>query len=67
MTPTAACARPTTCAPTQGPAGSTDIGFTIPAGTAPGAWFLVMRIDATDVEVEPTEGNNGWVKAITVE
>ena len=46
--------------------GSTDVGFTIPANTVPGAWYLVMKIDATDVEPESTEKNNAWSAAITV-
>ena len=46
--------------------GSADVGFTIPANTAAGAWFLVLKIDATDVEPESAENNNAWSAAITV-
>jgi hypothetical protein len=47
-------------------AGSTTVGFTIPAGTAPGAYWLVLKIDSANVEPESVEANNAWSAAITV-
>ncbi len=44
----------------------TPVGFTIPATTASGSYFLVFKIDATETHVEASEGNNVWSYAITV-
>jgi subtilase family serine protease len=45
-------------------AGSTSV--TIPAGTAPGAYYILAQADATAAVAETTETNNVTGKAITI-
>jgi subtilase family serine protease len=39
---------------------------TIPAGTAPGAYFIIGRADGDDAIVEYNENNNTRARAITI-
>ena len=40
--------------------------ITIPAGTAPGPWFVIARTDAGDAVTESTETNNLAARAVQV-
>ena len=40
--------------------------LTIPAGTAPGTYFVIGRADAGDAVIESTEGNNTAARAVQV-
>jgi subtilase family serine protease len=49
--------------------GATSVGstsVTIPADTAPGAYFIIARADADDAVVETQEGNNASVRSVQV-
>jgi subtilase family serine protease/sugar lactone lactonase YvrE len=45
-------------------AGSTSV--TIPAGTAPGTWYILARADATGAVAETSETNNVASRAVTI-
>ena len=47
-----------------GHAGTT--GITIPPGTAPGRWYVIVKADADGVVAESSETNNTRYVAITV-
>src|SRR5262249_49934918 len=51
-------------APGATSAGSTTV--TIPAGTAPGAYFVIARADADDAVAETQEGNNASARSVQV-
>ena len=40
--------------------------MTIPAGTAPGAWFVVARADGDESVAEAVETNNVAARAVQV-
>ena len=49
--------------------GASSVGsssVTIPAGTAPGPWFVIARTDAGDTVTESTETNNLAARAVQV-
>jgi hypothetical protein len=49
-----------------GASNSGSIGWVVPAGLAPGGYFIIARADATTVVAEAKETNNNKPKAITI-
>jgi len=49
-----------------GASGTGSISLTIPAGLAPGTYFVVAKADADGVVAEATENNNTFARSISV-
>jgi subtilase family serine protease len=50
----------------SGASSSGPTPLTIPAGTAPGTWYIIAKADADGTVTESNEGNNTASKAITI-